>query len=86
MSQVTGRAGLGYGNYYSGNIYNGNKNITIAEISVSITTTIGDKKVSRTYTDDVHIPPQTTADFGFSIVKGDEGADYSWGIVGARGY
>ena len=86
MSHLTGRAGLGYGNYYSGNIYNGNTDITIAEISIELTTTIGEKKISRTYTDAVHIPPQSTADFGFSIVRGDKDADYSWHIIGATGY
>lgn len=86
LSKLTGKAGLGYGNYFSGNIYNGNKEITITEISVRVTTTNNGKKVSRTYTDEVTIAPQTTADFGFSIIKGDKDADYSWGILGARGY
>lgn len=86
LSKLTGRAGLSYGNYYSGTIYNGNKDITIAEISFRVTTTIGGVKTSRIYTDDVNISPQTTADIGFNIVKGDKDADYSWGITGANGY
>ncbi|RZB30377.1 MAG: hypothetical protein SRB1_02657 [Desulfobacteraceae bacterium Eth-SRB1] len=69
---------MSFDNYYSGHIYNGNKDLTVAEISFSVTTTIGGEETSRMYTDDVNIPPQTTADFGFNIVKGDKDADYSW--------
>ena len=86
LGKLTGRAGLSYGNNYSGHIYNGNKGITITKISFIVSTTIGGVETPRTYTDDVNIPPQTTADIEFNIVKGDEDSDYSWGIVGADGY
>jgi hypothetical protein len=86
LGQITGRAGNSFGNYFGGNLYNGNRGLTISQITVVVTTKVGKKDVSRTYVADVNIPPQTTADFSFSIVKGDEGSDYSWGIVGARGY
>lgn len=86
LGQVTGRAGNNFGNYFNGNLYNGNTNLTVTQVTVVVTTKIGGKEVSRTYVTDVNIPPQKTADFGFNIVNGDNGADYSWGLVEARGY
>lgn len=86
LSKITGRAGHSFGNYFSGNIYNGNLNVTVSVITVRVTTTVDGKEVTRIYTDNVTIKPQTTADFGFNIVAGDKDADYSWGINSARGY
>ncbi|WP_126445461.1 hypothetical protein [Sulfuricystis multivorans] len=86
LDQITGRAGISFGDYFGGTLYNGNGGITISQITVVATTKEGKKDVSRTYVTDVSIPPQTTADFHFIIVKGDEGSDYSWGIVAGRGY
>ena len=86
LSKITGRAGLSFGNYYAGDLYNGNRDFTITEISVNVTTKIGGKKVQSEYLDNVHIPPLTSGDFGFKIIVGDKDADYSWGIVEAKGY
>ena len=86
LSNLTGRAGHSFGNYFSGNIYNGNTNVTVSSISISVTTKIGGNEVTRTYTDDVNIASQTTADFGFNIVTGDKDAEYSWSINSAQGY
>lgn len=89
LGQLTGKAGLGNigGLYWYGvTIHNGNKNVTVVEIAIRVTTTMGGKEVSRTYAHDVNIPPQTTATFHLDIVTGDKDADYSWGISTARGY
>ena len=86
LGQVTGRAGNSFGNYFGGNLYNGNTNVTVTQVSVIITTKVSGKEVSRTYATDINISPQNTADFTFSIVIGDKGADYSWSLVAARGY
>lgn len=81
-----GRAGLGYGNRYSGNIYNGNSETTVTSLVVKVTSKSGEKESSREYNVDVKILPLTTSDFGFDIVVGEKGADYSWGIVGGKGF
>src|SRR3989344_9259022 len=52
LSRLTGRAGHSFGNYFSGNIYNGNTNITVSEITIRVTTKIDGKEVTRVYTDD----------------------------------
>jgi len=85
IKKLTGRAGLSFGNYYSGSIYNGNDNIMINEVMISVTTTINGEETSRIYVDEVHIPPRTTSDFGFNIIVGDKDAEHKWAIVGAKG-
>lgn len=82
---LTGRAGLSYGNYYSGSIYNGNTGIEVTELEITVTTTIDGEEVTRAYRDRVSIPPQSTADFGFDIIVGDVDASYGWSISGAKG-
>jgi hypothetical protein len=84
LSKLTGRAGLKYGDYYSGSIYNGNDNLIITEVEISITITLEDEKITRKYIDEVFIEPKTTGDFGFDIIVGDEGAEYSWFISAAK--
>lgn len=86
LSKLTGTAGLGYSNYFSGNIYNGNINLTVSSISINITTKIDGKEVTRTYKDDVSIASQTTGEFGFTILKNDKDSKYSWYINSAQGY
>ena len=86
LGQLRGKAGYIGSNYYRATLYNGNKNVTVSEISIRVTTTMGGKEVSRTYTADVNIAPQETALKMFIIVEGDKDADYSWGISSARGY
>ncbi len=83
---VTGRAGLNYGNRYSGSLYNGNEEITVTSVKVRVTAKNGDNEISREYQVKVKIPPQTTSDFSFDIIVGDKGADYSWGLVGGKGF
>jgi hypothetical protein len=86
LSKLTGRAGLEYDNAYKGDIYNGNQNLTISELTLSITTTQEGKDVTRQYLGDVDIPPLKTGSIRFDIILGDQKADYTWGIVGGKGY
>jgi hypothetical protein len=46
LMNFTGRAGLSFGNYYSGNLYNGNSDVTITEIKVYVTTKMNERKIS----------------------------------------
>lgn len=85
INKLTGRANLSFGNYYSGSIHNGNDDITVHEVVIKVKTTANGEEISRTYVDEVHISPRTTADFGFGIIVGDKDAEYSWSIVGAKG-
>ena len=85
LGQLTGRAG-DFGNYFSGHLHNGNDMVTITQVSISVTTTIGGKEVTQRYTSEVNIPSHSTGKFGFRIITGDKGEKYSWSIVGARGY
>lgn len=86
FNRLTGRAQVSHGNYFAGNIYNGNEDIVVTELSIDITTVIGGTETTKTYVDDVYIEPRTTGDFGVSIILGDKGAKYSWFLSGAKGY
>ena len=85
IGQISGRAGLQYGNRYSGNLYNGNSNVTLEQVTIDISTSFNGIKQTRTYSIDVNIPPLTTKEFGIDIVVGDAGAEYQWSIISARG-
>ena len=87
LNKLTGRGGQSsFVDYFRGDIYNGNANVTVTQVLISVTTLIGGKLVSQTYLNDVDIKPLKTADLFFKIVAGDKNAPYSWAIVGARGY
>ncbi|MBY3789559.1 hypothetical protein HPQ32_14120 [Photobacterium carnosum] len=83
---VTGRAGLNdYTNNYSGSLYNGNNNITVKSVILSIKVTNGKKSITREYAVNITIPPLSTSDFNAEILLGDKGASYSWFISSAKG-
>ena len=86
FTKVTGRAGLNYGNRYSGNLYNGNQEITVTQVRVRVTTNKDEVTAFKDYLVEVNIPPMTAVDFGFDIVLGDKGTNYSWGLFGGDGY
>lgn len=85
LSNITGRAGKSILNSFSGNIYNGNKNLTVTDIIINITTTSNGIETSRSYTIDESIEPMTTKDFLINIIEGDEGSTYNWSIQSAQG-
>jgi len=74
-----GRAGLSHGNYYSVSLYNGNDDIVVTQIEL----TIGSQE--RPYRSDVTVHPKSTKTFGFDIVPGEQGAEYRWSIKKAWG-
>ena len=80
LGLLTGRAGLSYGSRYSGNLYNGNENLTVTQLEIVVITTLSKERVERTYRADVSIPPKVAVAFGFDILVGDQGADYQWSI------
>jgi hypothetical protein len=85
LEKLTGRAGYSYG-FLDGSLYNGNEGIVVTEVEINVTTTSEDEEVTRSYSvDDLHIEPKSTSSFIFSIISGDQGADYSWYIVSAKG-
>jgi hypothetical protein len=85
LSNLTGRAGLRYGSTYGGSNYNGNPGLIVTDIEIAISTTSDGEEVTRVYNDDVYILPNTTGDFRFDIIVGDQNADYSWSIRSATG-
>jgi hypothetical protein len=86
LTRLSGRAGLEFADYYTGNIYNGNPNLTVSEITLSITTREEGKEVTREYMHSFDIPPLKTDSFTFQIIIGDKDSPNSWGIVAAKGY
>ena len=86
LSMLDGRAGLSYGNHYSGTMYNGNNNLAVTELRINVQTTISGEQNTLEYLSKVTIQPLSTKDFDFDIIVGDKGAEYSWSIAGARGY
>lgn len=85
LDRLDGRAGRSFGNFYSGTLYNGNSDVTITELEITLTTKIGSTETSRPYRTQVSIPPRSAGTFRFSILAGDEGASYRWSISGGKG-
>jgi hypothetical protein len=86
IMRITGEAALGGGNYYCGDLYNGNRDVFITELSVYVKTQKSGEIFPRIYLCKVDIAPLAKVPFGFNIVPGDENADYTWGIIEAKGY
>lgn len=89
LSQLTGRAGPTYlgSDTYEVNLYNGNQDLTISEVTVLLTATA--KKgasQSREYKKSVYVAPKSASVFTFGFIAGDEGSTYSWVIAAAKGY
>jgi hypothetical protein len=87
--KIAGRAGLSYGNVYSGNLYNGNSSLTVTNVSIEISISACERaytNVIRSYKVDVDIPPLTAKDFKIDIIVGDAGCQYTWKIAHAQGY
>lgn len=88
LAQVTGRGRRSIlrtlGTMFMGDIYNGNANLTITELTISITIRVDDEDVTRRYTRPVTIRPQSTAQVSTSIL--DEEGLFTWYIAGAKGH
>lgn len=87
IEKITGQAGPDIvANTFRGNLYNGNSDVTVSEITINVTVTTGENRVPRSYTQKVTILPLATAFFSLRIILGKLGSNYSWHIIGARGY
>lgn len=86
LAALDGRAGLDFSSRYSGTLYNANDDITVTEVDLDVTTTIGGTEVTKTYRTTLSISPRSTGTFGFDVIRGDDGAKYSWTISAAKGY
>lgn len=89
INQLDGRAGMRYG-FFEGNIYNGNRDWTITQVTIALETKAKNKSpVSkphlREYNVDVNVAPLTTERFIFSA-KSEGSEELDWYIVRARGY
>lgn len=84
LALLDGRAGLDYGNHFSGTLYNGLADRTITELEITVTTTIGGASTSKVYVTNVSIGPKSAGNFGFDIVVGDSGATYDWNVTGGK--
>src|SRR3990172_5958110 len=56
LAKLTGRAGLQY-DRYQGNIYNGNDDVTVTDVDISVVVSRGRDTTSRVYRSTLDIPP-----------------------------
>ena len=88
LLQLTGHGGMGYSSF-SGNIYNGNTDWTVTQVTI-ILVPKGKEKDANTildakkYNEDITVSPLTSSHFLF-LVDGER-QEYSWNIVKARGH
>ncbi len=85
---LTGRAGPQSvsSNTYSGNLYNGNDQLTVTEVDFLVIAVLRGDSTTRRYRVPLLIEPLRTEPFSFDFIRGGPGSDYSWLIVGGRGY
>ncbi len=86
LVNIAGRGGLSQ-DYFSGQLLNQNRNTTITQITISITSVIGKKTVTNFYNEDVEIKPNSTGSVFFRIIMSDSKEDkFEWRITEAKGY
>ena len=84
---LKGTANMRYGsNTFSGNIYNGNGNITISQVTFELTPIQSEGSTSKKYTTAINVPPHSMADFTFDVFEESSGERHKWTIYSARGY
>lgn len=71
---------------FSGQLYNGNSNVTVSEVQINVTTKKGSHESSREYRVPVIIPPLSAKSFSFDFIPGEYGSSYGWSITAAKGY
>ena len=89
LRQLTGHAGMGDFGYFSGNIYNGNRDWTVTQVTITLLPKGKEKDAAafldaKEYNEDVTVAPLTSSSFSFAV-DGPK-REYSWNIVGARGH
>ncbi|QWD31214.1 hypothetical protein G6681_05585 [Polynucleobacter paneuropaeus] len=86
LSSLEGR-GKDLGDYFSADILNTNKGITVTQITISVTRKSGGKEFTNFYDKDVDIAPNTTSNVFIKILDGDAGSKFiKWNISAAKGY
>ena len=86
-TQLTGKArDLSYNSGFGGYLYNGNSEITITEVTISLTPIDVEDAEPRRYRVPVTLRPLARADFSFKFVRVDGVTGYKWSIVSAKGY
>jgi hypothetical protein len=90
ISKLNGRAGLQtYSSskvFFKVDLYNGNSQIAVSEITFVITTTDSGEKSTRRYRRKINIEPLSKTDLGIEILEGGSINDLVWAISSARGY
>lgn len=83
--KLTGHGGMGNYGDFSGNIYNGNNDWTVTQVTLMLvpkdSATLPDMKA---YNAEVSVSPLKSSTFSFSVDGPRQ--EYSWSIVSARGY
>ena len=92
LTQLTGHAGPNGMGSFSGELYNGNKNWTITQVTISLApvgataaASSAEQQDAKEYNATVEIKPLTTSHVSFAIV-GPTNQSVNWSITGARGY
>ncbi len=85
LNKLDGRGGAS-GNYFSVDLLNANKGVTISQVTLVVVTKIGGKEVINYYDSDIDIGPNKTGNIFVKFIQGDAGAKYSWNISAAKGY
>ncbi len=73
-------------NRFSGNIYNGNRALTVGTVLIELYTTSAGKEIARTYAVQTQISPLSASSFAIEVVSGDPSTESKWRIVGASGF
>lgn len=89
LEKLTGHGGINDYGFFSGNIYNGNKDWTVTQVTIMLMPRDKVKTESavsdaKEYSAQVSVSPLTSNTFAFEVDGRKE--DYSWSIVGARGH
>ena len=89
LSQLTGHAGMGDFGYFSGSIYNGSRDWTVTQVTVSLIPQEKGKEAvdlfaAKEYNTSVAVAPLTSSSFSFAVDGPKQ--EYFWNIVGARGH
>ena len=84
VANISGRGRVTSGGYFSGNIYNGNKDLFITRITVRLTPK-GSEGQARDYNERVIAPPLTSVDIFFKVVA-PTNAEHSLKTLEATGY
>jgi hypothetical protein len=87
LEQVTGLIGIRNDGALCGDLYNGNEALSVTSVELRIVSFAGSDSTDRRYTyvpTDSALAPLATQEFCMRFLL-NQGEDFSWGIVTARG-